>query len=138
MHAGTHGPVGHVTCVTRSWFVRRAGDAMHEGRRVRPCRRRDGVPRSRGDAWPVPVHPFAVAVSRLLVPLSTGFPTTSPAASRAPWAGLQDRAIPLAPTPAADLPPARRPDRATPLQVPRVIPPTLPRDPEPRIERRAA
>lgn len=62
-----------------------------------------------------------------------------PAADEAHEA-LQDRAVPLAPTPMADLPrrPVSRPDRPTPAPGPGPLPRDLPLVPDPRLDRRAA
>jgi hypothetical protein len=53
---------------------------------------------------------------------------------------LQDRAVPLAPTPMADLPrrPATRPDRPTPAPGPGPLPRDLPLGQDPRLDRRAS
>lgn len=76
----------------------------------------------------------------LAPPSRTGVAHRAAPTIPAPHEALQDRAVPLAPTPMADLPrrPATRPDRPTPVRGPVPLPIPLPRDPDPRLDRRAS
>jgi hypothetical protein len=86
-----------------------------------------------------PARPTTSWTDALARPVTArGASPTRPGAGSPRREALRDRAVPLSPTPLADLPrrPERRPDRPTPAPGPGPLP--LPLEPEPRPDVRAA